>query len=149
MKYLFPRTSLLTGAFSAFLFSSLILFFASCKTTGEQKPIPVRQGAVEFFNSIPEGCTATKGIKQQSVARVTSEQALRSHYGLTFQVRFNDGVTAPLYGSLYYQSASENKYCMALPDGRFAVFQDSKVGEKPNVMQEVCYPLQDCQKPGQ
>lgn len=109
---------------------------------------PVRTvGAVQFFAAVPAVCPATRGIKQKTVRRVTTEQELRDHYGLTFAVRFNDGVSPTLYGSIYYQNRAENRYCMALVNGSFAVFADRKIGVKRNVIQEVCYPIQPCTAP--
>jgi tRNA U34 5-methylaminomethyl-2-thiouridine-forming methyltransferase MnmC len=71
-------------------------------------------------------------------------EQLQKHYRLTFHVWFQDGISPELYGTLYYQNRRENKYCMALPDGNFAVFADSRVGRKPNISHEVCYPIKDC-----
>lgn len=86
-----------------------------------------------------------QGLKQTVVKRVTSEEELVKHYGITFRVRFQDRVSPDLYGALYYQNQTENKYCMALPDGRFAIFADRQLAENTmNVSQEVCYPIMRC-----
>lgn len=103
------------------------------------------QGAVTFYRSIPDICNTTRGLKQKTVIRATSEEQLRSHYGLTFLVRFQDGISPPVYGTLYYQNQDQNRYCMATPDGRFAVFANSQVNGIDNIVQEVCFPLKDCQ----
>lgn len=109
----------------------------------ERQTQPV--GAVTFHNDIPPDCAVVQGLKQTVVKRVTSEQDLIKHYGITFRVRFQDQVSPELYGALYYQNLTENKYCMALPDGRFAVFGDKKLAENSmNVSQEVCYPILKC-----
>lgn len=132
----------------------VLLFSAACQRGVKQPPtpdysrVPVKTvGAVAYFAEIPARCNTVRGIKQKVIRRVRSEQELRDHYGLTFLVRFNDGVSPPLYGSMYYQNRDENRYCMALVDGGFAVFSDRKVGIKRNVIQEVCYPIQVC-RPG-
>lgn len=110
------------------------------------RPDPAR-GVVRYHTDIPADCPTTSGIKQSVVRRVSSEGELRKHYGLTFKVHFNDGVSPTLYGTLYYQNRDRNLYCMALPDGRFASFEDSQVSEhRRNVMQEICFPIQDCPK---
>lgn len=101
-------------------------------------------GAVRFQNSIPDECNVTRGLKQKKVIRATSENQLRSHYGLTFLVRFQDGVSPPVYGTLYYQNKDLNRYCMATPDGRFAIFANSQINGEDNIIQEVCYPLKEC-----
>lgn len=107
-----------------------------------------RSGVVEFRNEIPAECNITMGLKQKSVRAVYSERELIQHYGLSFQVHFNDRISPDLYGALYYQNPESNLYCMALPDGRFAVFQDSQIDEhRRNVIQELCYPIKDCSKP--
>ncbi|MCR9144153.1 MAG: hypothetical protein NXI24_18035 [bacterium] len=102
------------------------------------------RGAVTFYNDIPDQCNTTRGLKQKTVIRATSESQLRSHYGLTFLVRFQDGVSPPVYGTLYYQNEDLNRYCMATPGGRFAVFANSRVNGVDNIVQEVCYPIKDC-----
>ena len=102
------------------------------------------QGAVTFYGDIPDQCNQTRGLKQKVVIRATSEDELRSHYGLTFLVRFQDGVSPPVYGTLYYQNEDLNRYCMATPDGRFAVFANSQVNGYDNIVQEVCYPIKEC-----
>ncbi len=102
------------------------------------------KGAVTFHRGIPDNCDTTRGLKQKVVKRVTSEEELRRHYGLTFLVQFQDGVSPRLYGTLYHQNEDANFYCMALPDGRFATFSDSKVGDRNNVSQEVCFPIKEC-----
>lgn len=103
-----------------------------------------RQGAVRYYSNIPSQCSVTRGLRQKEVARVTSEQQMRDHYGLTFLITFNDGKSPALYGAMYYQSQEENRYCVALPDGRFAVVEDSLIGSRRNMMQEVCFPIKDC-----
>ncbi len=129
----------------------LILTIGACGGGGVKKPAvdylrsPVKTiGAVDFFGEVPALCNRTRGIKQQTVRRVTNEQELRAHYGLTFVVRFNDGISPPLYGSMYYQNQNENRYCMALTSGHFAMFSDRPIGIKRNLIQEVCYPIQEC-----
>ena len=118
-----------------------LLLLAGCKV--ERQNLPV--GAVTFYNDVPAQCAVVQGLKQNVVKRVHSEQELIKHYGITFRVRFQDRVSPELYGALYYQNPSENKYCMALPDGRFAVFADKQLGENTmNVSQEVCYPILKC-----
>jgi len=115
--------------------------FCQCKV--ERQTLPV--GAVTFHNDIPADCATVQGLKQSTVKRVKSEEELIKHYGITFRVRFQDKVSPDLYGALYYQNPGENKYCMALPDGRFAIFADKKLGENTmNVSQEVCYPILKC-----
>ncbi len=116
-----------------------VLLGASCATFFGN-----RKGAVRYYSGIPSQCSTTRGLKQREVIRAQSEAQLREHYGLTFLITFNDGVSPPVYGSLYYNSPEQNLYCMALPDGRFAVFSDSEVGARRNMMQEVCYPIKDC-----
>lgn len=101
-------------------------------------------GVVEYYSNIPEECNTVRGLTQSVVKQVDSEQQLVDHYGLSFHVWFQDGVSPELFGALYYQNRNEGKYCMALPDGEFAVFYDSMIGHKPNVSHEVCYPLKDC-----
>ena len=103
------------------------------------------QGAVTYYNDIPELCNTTRGLKQKTVIRASSEDQLRAHYGLTFLIRFQDGVSPPVYGTLYYQNQDLNRYCMATPDGRFAVFANSQVNGTDNIVQEVCDPLKDCE----
>ncbi len=117
-----------------------LLLSASCSTFFGRKT----QGAVTFYSDIPGQCNTTRGLKQKTVIRATSEQQLRSHYGLTFLVRFQDGVSPPIYGTLYYQNEDLNRYCMATPDGQFAVFANSKVNGFDNIVQEVCFPIKDC-----
>ena len=118
------------------------LFISGCSLFTR---IPASTGVVQFYDDIPAECATTSGVKQSVVRRVTSESDLRKHYGLTFKVHFNDNVSPTLYGTLYYQSGERNLYCMALPDGRFATFQDSQISQnRRNVVQEVCYPIQDC-----
>lgn len=102
------------------------------------------RGVVLFYSEIPTNCQQTRGIKQKEVIKAHSMGELEQHYHLTFHVWFQDGISPELYGTLYYQNSQENKYCMALPDGRFAVFADSRVGRKPNISHEVCYPIKDC-----
>lgn len=110
-----------------------------CSATGE------RRSAVRFYDNIPPECASTRGIKQNTVLRVTSEEDLRRHYGITFRVFFNDGISPEIYGTLYYQNRDENRYCVAMPDGRFAIFADSRIGEhRRNVVHEVCYPIHEC-----
>jgi len=118
------------------------LLISSCSLFSPETKVPA---TIRFYDTIPPECSKTRGIKQNEVRRVTSEQELRSHYGITFHVYFNDRKSPDLYGSLYYQDRTENKYCMALPDGRFAVFHDRMIDEhKHNVVHEVCYPIQEC-----
>ena len=119
----------------------------SCVQPPSERPqepgTPAR--VVTYYNDVPQNCSEIKGLKQTVVRRVTSEKELIRHYGMTFRVRFQDKVTPELYGALYYQDAKENKYCMALPDGRFAVFHDSQLAEHTmNAAQEVCYPIMAC-----
>lgn len=104
-----------------------------------------KYGVVRLYNDIPGSCNSTRGIKQKVVKKVFSEEEMRQHYGLTFLVYFNDRKSPPLYGVLYYQNRKENKYCMAMPDGKFAVFKDRAVDQyKRNIVHEVCYPLREC-----
>jgi hypothetical protein len=113
---------------------------ASCAIfTGKKQ-----QGAVTYYSSIPDLCSTTRGLKQKTVVRASTENELRSHYGLTFLIRFQDGVTRPVYGTLYYQNEDLNRYCMATPDGRFAVFSNSQVNGLDNIIQEICFPIKDC-----
>ncbi|MCE9598003.1 MAG: hypothetical protein K8S54_08545 [Spirochaetia bacterium] len=121
----------------------LILGFAvSC---GFFQPTQRSKGAVKFYPDIPPDCNTTKGLKVTTVKRVTSEKDLIEHYGLTFRITFQDKISPDLYGALYYQDEKENKYCMALPDGRFATFEDSKLApNKNNVMQDLCHPIVSC-----
>ncbi|MCB1326068.1 MAG: hypothetical protein KDK35_12600 [Leptospiraceae bacterium] len=124
------------------LASTTLLFFSALCSLFQRQ---TTRGAVTFYDSIPAQCNTTRGLRQQEVRVVHSESELREHYGLTFIVRFNDGVSPALYGTLYYQDQSLNRYCMALPDGRFAVFSDSSIdAETNNFVQEVCYPIKDC-----
>lgn len=124
--------------------AALGLMLPACRQI--TRPEPAR-GVVRYHTDIPTDCRTTSGIKQPVVRRVSSEAELRKHYGLTFKVHFNDGVSPTLYGTLYYQNKDRNLYCMALPDGRFASFEDSQVSEhRRNVMQEICFPIQDCSK---
>lgn len=109
------------------------------------QPTQTSKGAVKFYADVPPECNTIKGLKATTVKRVTSEKALIDHYGLTFRIRFQDKISPELYGALYYQDEKENKYCMALPDGRFAIFEDSKVDvNKNNVMQDLCHPIMSC-----
>ncbi len=132
-------------------FIAVLALTASCLQQPEQATHPTQpvtpppRGVVTYFNDVPAECPTGKGLKQTVVKRVTSEKDMIRHYGMTFRVRFQDKVTPELYGALYYQDKGENMYCMALPDGRFATFRDSQVGEhQMNIAQEVCYPLQAC-----
>lgn len=108
-------------------------------------------GVVEYYNHVPSSCDTVRGLRQKELIPVHSEKRLREHYGMTFHVWFNDGVTEELYGTLYYQNEKENLYCMALPDGNFAVFHDRMVDRhKKNIAHEICYPLRECLKdPGE
>lgn len=129
----------------AFLFLLLFSFshVASCLCLR-----PKKQGVVLFHDEIPIFCNRGRGLKQKKIIPVYSEKELRQHYGLSFQIRFNDGLSPRLYGALYYQNRKKNLYCMALPNGRFASFSDSKVKHRrnaQNVIQELCYPLQECE----
>lgn len=107
---------------------------------------PQRQGAVRFYGDIPSSCDTVRGLRQQVIKQVHSEEEMRKHYGLTFRVYFQDNESPEsLYGVLYYQDPEANKYCMALPDGRFAVFSDRQFAEnRRNVSHEVCFPIKDC-----
>ncbi|MBX7057954.1 MAG: hypothetical protein K1X75_07795 [Leptospirales bacterium] len=127
--------------------ASLLIVAASALAGGCAFILSERHGAVRIYSSIPSQCSTTRGLKQSRVIAVQSENELREHYGLTFLVSFNDGVTPPVYGALYYNDPAENLYCMALADGRFAVFSDSAVGPRRNVMQEICYPIKECAAP--
>ena len=102
------------------------------------------RGVVTSYSGIPSSCTTTLGLKQKVVKQAQSEDELIRHYGLTFLVRFQDGESPALYGTVYHQDPDANKYCMALPDGRFATYTQSKIGVKDNMYQEICYPLRDC-----
>ena len=129
------------------LFAGIALFSALLQC-GMIRPSEGRSGVVQFTKEIPAECNTTTGLKQKVVRAVYSERELVQHYGLSFQVHFNDKKSPDLYGALYYQNRDTNLYCMALPDGRFAVFQDSHIDEhKRNVIHEVCYPLKDCSQP--
>ncbi len=102
---------------------------------------------MQFYDTIPPHCNTTAGLKQKVVRPVYSERELIQHYGLSFRVYFNDNVSPYLYGALYYQNRKQNLYCMALTDGRFAVFSDSQIDEhKRNMIHEVCYPFKDCSR---
>ncbi len=126
--------------FFTFCSSGLILaFFFSCSLRH-----PKQKGVVRFYNSIPENCKTVKGLKQKQVIPVYTEKQLRDHYNITFLVRFNDDESPSLYGALYHQDQEKNLYCMALRKGKFAVFSDSTVGRRRNVIQEVCYPIREC-----
>lgn len=104
-------------------------------------------GVVRYYDSIPSECNEIRGLRQKELKQVKTEQELRNHYGMTFHVWFNDGITEELYGALYYQNREENLYCMALPDGSFAVFEDSQITNfRKNVAHEICYPLRECLK---
>ncbi len=106
---------------------------------------PKKIGVVYFHDTVPAQCKVTRGIKQKKVIPVYSENELRKHYDLTFQIRFNDEKSPRLYGSLYYQDREKNLYCLALPNGRFATFSDSKIDiYRHNIIQELCYPIQEC-----
>lgn len=119
-----------------------VLFFSACSLF---QPRIEEDGAVTFHRSVPEFCNEVRGLNASEVRSARSEQALIDHYGMTFMVRFNDGISPQLYGTLYYQNRDENLYCMALPDGRFASFSDSRIDEfKTNVIQEICHPLNSC-----
>lgn len=128
----------------------IALFFATGGCSSFLESIHIGQkkrkdrGAVHFSMDIPQNCNETRGIKQKKVIKADSMEQLERHYRLTFHVWFQDGISPELYGTLYYQNRQENKYCMALPDGQFAVFSDSRVGRKPNISHEVCYPIKDC-----
>ncbi len=103
------------------------------------------RSVVRYYDSIPRECDTTQGIRQKQVIQASSDQELKDHYGLTFLVWFNDGISPVLYGTLYYQSEKRNLYCMALPDGRFAVFHDRQIDRhRRNVVHEVCYPIKEC-----
>jgi hypothetical protein len=128
--------------FRMFLFIGMTASFSECG--GDQIKVNPT-GVIKYYSHVPASCNTTRGLKQSLVKQVKSEKELRAHYGLTFRVWFNDRATESLYGSLYYQNAEQNKYCMALPDGRFAVFGDKPVGpHKKNIAHEVCYPIKDC-----
>ena len=105
---------------------------------------PKKTGVVNFHDEIPLICDEGRGLKQKKVIAVHSENQMREHYGLTFKIRFQDGVSPRLYGALYYQNPKKNLYCMSLPNGRFASFSDSKIGRLRNIVQELCYPIQEC-----
>ena len=127
------------------LIATISILIAQCNLFLKKPDEKKSTGTVTYLPNIPSNCTTTTGIKQKIVKKVTSEAELRKHYGLTFKVRFNDQVSPTLYGALYYQDKNQNLYCMALPDGRFAVFHDSQISEnRKNIIQEVCYPLSDC-----
>ena len=121
-----------------FLFSFIASSFSCLR--------PKRKGVVHFHDQVPPFCNKGRGLKQKKIIPVHSEKELRQHYGLTFQIRFNDGISPRLYGALYYQNVKKNLYCLALPNGRFASFSDSKVGRRRNVIQELCHPLQECER---
>lgn len=130
-----------------FLFTGIVLssVLSHC---GMIRPPENRSGVVRFTKEIPTECNTTTGLKQKVVRAVYSERELIQHYGLSFQVHFNDKKSPDLYGALYYQNRDTNLYCMALPDGRFAIFMDSQIDEhRRNVIHEVCYPLKDCSQP--
>ena len=117
---------------------------SSCVTQIEKPP---QDSIVQFYTNVPETCSSVNVLKQKNLKRVSSEDELIKHYGLTFLVRFNDGKTRPIYGTLYYSSSEENKYCMVLPDGNFAVIKDKQIDQyRKNVIQEVCYPIQECEE---
>ncbi|MCB1173796.1 MAG: hypothetical protein KDK39_09535 [Leptospiraceae bacterium] len=103
-----------------------------------------QQGVVTFYNGIPDECPQSRGLKQKVIKSVHSEAELEAHYGLTFLIHFQDGVSPDLYGTLYHQNKAANIYCMALPDGRFARFGNSKVNGKDNMVQEICKPIKHC-----
>jgi len=125
------------------LATATTLIFVGCSAL--ESPVKPSTGVVSFQKSIPSQCSTGIGLKQKVVRQVFSEKALIDHYGLTMLVRFNDKISPELYGTLYYQNPAENRYCMALPDGRFAMFSDSQIDtNKRNVIQEVCYPFSDC-----
>lgn len=123
---------------------SLFSACASSSRPGYTEPEDV-EGAVSFYDSVPEQCNEVRGLKQNSVKGGDSEKELIEHYGITFLVRFQDQKSPQLYGTLYYQNPRENLYCMALTDGRFASWGDREIDvNRRNFIQEVCYPLQSC-----
>ncbi len=131
------------------LASAIILILSACVTdTQTEKSVTNNKlrsvGTVTFFKDIPASCNTTRGLTQKKVQAGRSHRELEKHYGLTFHIWFQDGISPELFGTMYYQNRTENKYCMALPDGSFAVFSDSRVGERPNLSHEVCYPIKDC-----
>ena len=121
------------------LYGLTLAFFFSCSLR-----LPKQKGVVRFYNSIPENCTTVKGLKQKQVIPVYTEKQLRNHYNITFLIRFNDNESPSLYGTLYHQDQEKNLYCMALLRGKFAVFSDSPIGKRRNMIQEVCYPIREC-----
>ena len=127
--------------FSVFLSYGLVLIFSffSCSLR-----YPRQKGVVRFYRSIPEHCKTVKGLKQKKIIPIYTEKQLRDHYKITFLIRFNDNKSPTLYGALYHQDQEKNLYCMALLKGKFAVFSDSPIGRRRNVIQEVCAPIREC-----
>ncbi|MCB1322668.1 MAG: hypothetical protein KDK34_20580 [Leptospiraceae bacterium] len=103
-----------------------------------------QQGVVTFYNGIPELCPQIDMLRQKDLKPVHSVDELKRHYGLTFFISFKDGISPSLYGTLYHHDREKLQYCMVLPDGQFAVIQDSVQGDRFNMQQEVCYPIKDC-----
>ncbi len=120
----------------------LIQFEGTCS---KRKKNPTGPSVVHFHKEIPKFCSTTMGLKQKKVIPVFSEKEMQEHYGITFLVRFNDDNSDSLYGVLYYQNQRKNIYCMALPNGTFASFSDSSIGQRKNIIQEICYPLHECE----
>ncbi len=123
----------------AYIFGLIGCFFATCAWFNHKQ-----QGVIYFHDNIPSICNTSHGLKQKKIIPVYSEKQLRDHYGLTFEIRFRDHKSPRLYGALYYQDPKKNLYCMALPNGRFASFSDSKIGNGRNLIQELCYPIKEC-----
>lgn len=103
-----------------------------------------KHGVVTFYNSIPSKCPKSRGLKQKVIKPVYSHSEMINHYGISFLIRFQDKISPDLYGVLYHQNKDKNLYCMALPDGRFALFHDQIINSKSNIIQEICYPLKNC-----
>ena len=113
--------------------------FLNSKTKKKKGP-----SVVTISNHIPKVCNTSLGLKQKIIKAVYNEKEMREHYGITFLVRFNDEFSEDLYGVLYYQNEKKNLYCMALADGKFAIFSNSKIGNGNNIIQEICYPIKEC-----
>ena len=119
-----------------FLFN---ITFLNSKTKKKKGP-----SVVTISNQIPKVCNTSLGLKQKIIKAVYNEKEMREHYGITFLVRFNDEYSEDLYGVLYYQNEKKNLFCMALADGKFAIFSNSKIGNGNNIIQEICYPIKEC-----
>ncbi|MFN3604951.1 MAG: hypothetical protein ACK4UJ_09605 [Leptonema sp. (in: bacteria)] len=124
---------------------SILPILFGCIFISPKKPI-YQWGAVEIYEHIPERCKHTKGLKQKKVILAKTEKELIEHYGITFLIYFNDGVSPILYGTLYHFDPENNLYCLALPNGKIALFRDKQIDfYRNNIIQEICYPIKPCE----